>query len=122
MAEPDPFEALGLAPTTDLGAIKRAYFAALQRHPPHQDPEGFRRVRTAYEALQSPEARALRAVGARFDPVATLAALEARYGGAIAAAREAAGVVGADAAEDLATTLARMPLREAIERVRSRSR
>ncbi len=42
-----------------LAQVKRAYFAALQRHPPHADPDGFRRVRDAYEALSSPEALAL---------------------------------------------------------------
>lgn len=38
----------------DAAAVKRAYFAALTRHPPHQDAEGFQRVRGAYEALSSP--------------------------------------------------------------------
>ena len=39
MAE-GPFAVLGIAPTLDLGAVKRAYFAALPRHPPHADPAG----------------------------------------------------------------------------------
>jgi curved DNA-binding protein CbpA len=50
----DPFALLGLEPTLDAAAVKRAYFAALARHPPHQDAEGFQRVRGAYEALSSP--------------------------------------------------------------------
>ena len=50
----DPFALLGLEPTLDAAAVKRAYFAALARHPPHQDAEGFQRVRVAYEALSSP--------------------------------------------------------------------
>src|SRR5439155_9465721 len=50
-AEESPFQVLGIAPTLDLGAVKRAYFAALTRHPPHADPEGFRRLRAAYEPL-----------------------------------------------------------------------
>jgi hypothetical protein len=54
----DPFAVLGLAPTLDAAAVKRAYFAALARHPPHQDAEGFQRVRGAYEALSSPGALA----------------------------------------------------------------
>lgn len=49
----DPFAVLGLAPTLDAAAVKRAYFAALARHPPHQDAEGFQRVRAAYEKLSS---------------------------------------------------------------------
>lgn len=55
---PDPFAVLGLAPTLDTAAVKRAYFAALACHPPHQDAEGFQRVRGAYEALSSPGALA----------------------------------------------------------------
>ncbi len=50
----DPFAVLGLEPTLDAAAVKRAYFAALARHPPHQDGEGFLRVRGAYEVLNSP--------------------------------------------------------------------
>lgn len=38
----------------DPVAVKGAYFAALARHPPHQDPEGFQRLRRAYEALTRP--------------------------------------------------------------------
>lgn len=59
MKTPDgPFAVLGLAPTLDVATVKRAYFAALARHPPHQDAEGFQRVRSAYEALSSPGALA----------------------------------------------------------------
>jgi curved DNA-binding protein CbpA len=54
----DPFGLLGLAPTLDAAAVKRAYFDALARHPPHRDAEGFQRVRGAYEALSSPGALA----------------------------------------------------------------
>jgi curved DNA-binding protein CbpA len=50
----EPFAILGLEPTLDAAAVKRAYFAALARHPPHQDAERFQRVRGAYEALSSP--------------------------------------------------------------------
>jgi curved DNA-binding protein CbpA len=46
-----PFATLGIKPTLDLAAIKRAYFALLTKHPPHQDQEGFKRIRGAYEAL-----------------------------------------------------------------------
>jgi hypothetical protein len=46
-----PFGILGIEPTLDVAAIKRAYFALLTKHPPHQDQEGFKRIRGAYEAL-----------------------------------------------------------------------
>lgn len=51
MHDADPFAILGIAPTLDRQAIKRAYFAAAKRTPPHADPDAFRRVRTAYEEL-----------------------------------------------------------------------
>jgi len=50
----DPFAILGLAPTRELGAVKRAWFTALPKHPPESDPEGFRRLRDAYEKLSTP--------------------------------------------------------------------
>ncbi len=59
MANVDPFEALGIPPTLDPARVKRAYFALLQRHTPHADPEGFRRLRAAYEALTAPGALGL---------------------------------------------------------------
>ncbi|QRO01351.1 J domain-containing protein [Archangium violaceum] len=54
MTPEEPFAVLGLAPTMDPVAVKSAYFAALARHPPHQDLEGFQRLRRAYEALTRP--------------------------------------------------------------------
>lgn len=55
------FATLGIAPTPQRDAVKRAYFAALQKHPPQRDPAGFQRVRAAYERLLAPGA--LEAVG-----------------------------------------------------------
>ena len=55
MREASPFAVLGIAPTRDRATIKRAYFGLLPRHPPHSDPEGFRRLRGAYETLLGPE-------------------------------------------------------------------
>lgn len=86
----EPFAVLGLAPTLDAAAVKRAWFDALARHPPHQDPEGFRRLRGAYEALSRPGAlaaaylrspmevsRLAREARARFDEALQRAAEEA---------------------------------------------
>jgi curved DNA-binding protein CbpA len=50
----EPFAVLGVEPTLDAATVKRAYFAALARHPPHQDAQGFQRVRGAYEVLSAP--------------------------------------------------------------------
>jgi len=52
------FEILGIQPTLDPAAVKRAYFAAAQRCPPHADPDAFRAIRAAYEALSQPGALA----------------------------------------------------------------
>ena len=52
-AKRSPFEILGLAPTLDLAAVKRAYFAKLQAVPPHVDPEGFAALRAAYEPVST---------------------------------------------------------------------
>lgn len=51
-----PFALLGLAPTTNRDRVKAAYFAKLQRHSPHEDPAGFRRLRQVYEAITLPGA------------------------------------------------------------------
>lgn len=53
-------EALGLSGEPSEAEVRRAYLRRVKEHPPERDPEGFRRVRTAYERLKasfSPEAR-----------------------------------------------------------------
>jgi DnaJ-class molecular chaperone len=60
----NPFTVLGLEETADDEAIRTAYLAALRLSPPDRDPEGFRRIRDAYEALRDKEHRlALRLFG-----------------------------------------------------------
>jgi hypothetical protein len=78
-AEPqeDPFVVLAIAPTADAAQVKRAYFAALKRHPPHADPAGFRRVRAAYDRLSAPGALATMSWSNTFDRRAAAQALEA---------------------------------------------
>ena len=44
------WQILGIAPTSDEATIKQAYAARIREHRPDRDPEGFRRVRAAYEA------------------------------------------------------------------------
>jgi hypothetical protein len=82
----DPFETLGLAPTLDRGAIKRAYFALLPRHAPHEDPAGFRRLRDAYETLMGPGLYDAWA-GAKVDVERELELLERELGDRIAQAK-----------------------------------
>lgn len=87
--EEDGFAVLGIAPTLDAVALKRAYFEALKRSPPHRDAEAFKRLRRAYEELSAPgglEAAFLFASPAT-DP--TLEALANRWASALASAGEA---------------------------------
>jgi len=42
---------LGVSPSDDAAAVRRAYRRAVGDHPPDRDPEGFQRVRAAYERL-----------------------------------------------------------------------
>lgn len=57
-----PFEEarrlLGVGIEEDPAAIKRAYRREVLAHPPDRDPEGFRRIRSAYELLIEPGERA----------------------------------------------------------------
>ena len=43
------WKTLGIAPTGDEAAIKKAYAARIREYRPDRDPDGFRRVRAAYE-------------------------------------------------------------------------
>ncbi len=54
----DPYSVLGLTRQATLLDIKTAYFKLVRQHPPESDPDGFRRIRSAYEALRTPQARA----------------------------------------------------------------
>ncbi len=66
----NPFVVLGMAPTRDLVAVKRAWMQAAKRHPPNSDPAGFQKVRSAYEALSSPERLHAAYLAVPFDPAA----------------------------------------------------
>jgi hypothetical protein len=58
MADGSPFAVLGLDPATcDEAAVKAAYARLVRQHRPDRDPEGFRRIRDAYEACRSPFGR-----------------------------------------------------------------
>ena len=59
-----PFAVLGIEETAGDAEVRTAYLAAVRRSPPDRDPEGFRRIREAYEAVRDEERRlALRLFG-----------------------------------------------------------
>ena len=47
------YEALGLSPAASKEEIKKAYFRLIRTHSPEKDPEGFTKIRQAYENLQA---------------------------------------------------------------------
>ncbi len=49
----NPYKTLGLERTATEAEIKQAYFALVREHSPERDPEGFKRIRAAYEKLRS---------------------------------------------------------------------
>ena len=58
-ATENPYETLGLAPTATEAEIKQTYFTLVREHPPERDPEGFKRIRAAYEKLRAAGDRAV---------------------------------------------------------------
>ncbi len=53
----DPFAVLGVPEDAGDAAVRAAYVAAVERHPPDRDPEGFKAIRAAYEVLKDPRRR-----------------------------------------------------------------
>ncbi len=52
-----PFELLGVVETAGDDEIRAAYHKAVLAHPPDRDPEGFQKVRAAFDAIRDEEAR-----------------------------------------------------------------
>jgi len=53
----DPYQQLGISREADDEAVHAAYHARLKLSPPEHDPEGFRRLREAYELLKTERLR-----------------------------------------------------------------
>ena len=111
-----PFSVLGIAPTLDPAAIKRAYFTALAKHPPHSDAQGFKRIRGAYEALGLRGEAASHLLRSAIDVEAELALLRERHDAALARSRQASASSANDAARVARFTegLARLGLEEVL--------
>jgi len=54
----DPYKVLEIGRQATLDEIKQAYFEQVRRFPPEREPVLFKRVRAAYDAIRTPEARA----------------------------------------------------------------
>ncbi len=54
----NPYKTLGVNQNTTEGEIKHAYFNRVREHSPERDPEGFKRIRAAYEKLSAANSRA----------------------------------------------------------------
>jgi curved DNA-binding protein CbpA len=54
----DPYKTLGIEPSATQAEVKQAYFTLVREHPPERDPEGFKRIRAAYEKVKSAGERA----------------------------------------------------------------
>ena len=47
-----PYEILGVAETAAFAEIRKAYLAKVRLSPPERDPEGFKRIQSAYAMLK----------------------------------------------------------------------
>src|SRR5262249_4975115 len=54
----DPYKTLGIERGASEAEIKQAYFTKVREHSPERDPDGFKRIRAAYEKLRSSGERA----------------------------------------------------------------
>lgn len=53
----DPYAVLEVPRTATAAEIKVAYFALVRAYPPEREPQKFKEVRAAYEALRDPKQR-----------------------------------------------------------------
>ena len=53
----NPFTILNIEENADDEAVRAAYVRAIRQSPPDRDPEGFCRIRDAYEAIRDTEKR-----------------------------------------------------------------
>ncbi|MCP5004861.1 MAG: DnaJ domain-containing protein [Planctomycetes bacterium] len=55
----NPYEILGITPSSDDKAIRNAYLKLVKEYPPDRDPERFRKVAEAYDTLKDETKRLL---------------------------------------------------------------
>ncbi|MGH9801137.1 MAG: J domain-containing protein [Blastocatellia bacterium] len=54
----NPYKTLGVERNATEAEIKQAYFSLIRQHSPEHDPDGFKRIRAAYEKLRAGVERA----------------------------------------------------------------
>lgn len=69
----DPWEVLGIPSEAPEAEAREAYLRLVKIHPPESDPEGFERVRDAWERIRDPRRRVSSLI--EVDPKAPIAAL-----------------------------------------------
>lgn len=63
LIEQNPFETLGVRPEDTDDVIRRRYLELVRLHPPERDPEKFKAIRAAYDAVKDEDPRLSIAVG-----------------------------------------------------------
>jgi curved DNA-binding protein CbpA len=53
----NPYTVLGIPRNASPEAVKRAYFSLIREHSPERDPQGFKRIRLAYDSLRDADKR-----------------------------------------------------------------
>lgn len=53
----NPYTVLGIPKNALPEEVKKAYFSLIRRHPPEKDPQGFKRIRLAYDSLRDIDKR-----------------------------------------------------------------
>ncbi len=53
----NPYTVLGIPKNASPEAVKKAYFNLIRKHPPEKDPQGFKRIRLAYDSLRDADKR-----------------------------------------------------------------
>jgi len=53
----NPYSVLEIPRNASLEEVKKAYFSLIRKHPPEKDPQGFKRIRLAYDSLRDMDKR-----------------------------------------------------------------
>lgn len=53
----NPYTVLGIPKNASPEEVKKAYFSLIRKHSPERDPQGFKRIRLAYDSLRDADKR-----------------------------------------------------------------